>query len=248
MNSYKKKILILHNDNVKLQDLEHNISQYPFDVITASNGTDGFELAKQEKPDIILASAQLTGIDGFDLCWMIRQTVELTAIPYLLMSDNNNPEERINAYRSGIDAFLDNTTSMREIYTLIETTIKRIERIKNTDNSLQGKIPDFTVVEILQLLNISKKSGTLTFLNHNKKGEISFKDGKLVWAESDLFAGEHAVKEIVTWNFGYFIFKKDVVHPDVNIQTSSMQLILDCCQLLDEKNDQPHLSKLQINT
>ena len=241
-SSYKKKILIIHNNPNKLEYLKQNISTYPFNVITALNSREGFELAKLEKPDLIMASAQLSDVDGFDLCWMIRQIPELVAVPYLLITDDNDPEERINAYRSGVDAYLDSTISIREIYTVIETLIKRIQKIRNTINiptkSLQGKLPHFTIVEIIQMLNISKKSGTLTIGNQDKKGKIGFWDGKLVWAECDQLTGEEAVKEIVCWEHGYFIFEKDLIHPIMNIQTSSMQLILDCCQLLDEKIDQ----------
>ncbi len=240
--SYKKKILIVYYDNERLDYFKQNISQYPFDVITALDGSVAFELAQKEIPDIILASAQLAGIDGFDLCWMIRQTPELLSIPYLLITEKNNPEERINAYRSGVDAFLDSTTSIREIYTLIETMVKRVQRIQNNanvpDKSLQGKLIHFSVVEILQMLNISKKSGELTFVNQQKEGKIGFWDGKIVWAESDQLIGEDAVKEIVFWKKGYFLFEKDLINPIKNIKKSTMQLILDCCHLLDEKNDQ----------
>ena len=119
--------------------------------------------------------------------------------------------------------------------------IKRMQQIKETinipNNALQGKIPHFSVVEILQMLHISKKSGTVKFANEHKKGKIGFVDGKLVWAELDQITGEDAVKEIACWKDGYFIFEKDLIDPIRNIHTSSMQLILDCCQILDEKND-----------
>ena len=59
----------------------------------------------------------------------------------------------------------------------------------------------------------------------------------MIWAELDKLTGEDAVKEIVFWNNGHFIFENDLIHPTMNIQTPTMQLILDCCQLLDEKND-----------
>jgi len=243
MNStYKKKILLVHNDSEKVQYLHQCLAKYSFTIVSAENGTIAFEMAKKEKPDIIIASTRLADIDGFDLCWMIRQSLELKTVPYILMTDAYKVEERINGYRSGVDAFLENDSSIREIYTLIETTIKRIENMKANQNipanSLQGKLPHFTVIEILQLLNISHKSGTLTFYNENVKGAIGFWDGKIVWAELDGQHGEEAVKKIAFWNTGHFFFEKDLIHPTMNIQTPTMQLILDCCQLLDEKANQ----------
>ena len=70
---YKKKILIIHSDKSQLENLKQLLSQYPFEIMTVSDGTTGFEILKDNKPDIVLASSQLTDIDGIELCWMIRQ-------------------------------------------------------------------------------------------------------------------------------------------------------------------------------
>jgi len=236
----RKKILIVFKNEQWHNSLKQNLSDYPYDIISTDNGNDGFELAKQEKPAIILASTQLPGIDGINLCWMIRHSPELSKIPFIIFTEFINQEEKINAFRSGVDAILENGTSIREIYTRIEAIIKRTEQISNTknnenSNSLRGKLPHFTVVEILQMLNLSKKSGTLTFTSEDKQGEIGFWEGKIVWAKQNSLNGEDAVKEIACWNDGSFHFEKDLIHPTLNINTPSMQLILDCCKLLDEK-------------
>lgn len=242
MNAHhQKKILTILESNQKYSELKEQLRQYPFQIIETSTGYDGFDIAKNEAPDLILASTQLSDIDGFDLCWMVRQSPEISSTPYILVSETNNPEERINAYRSGVDAFLFSDVSIREIYTIVETTIRRIEQIQNmpenVDKSLQGKIPQFAVVEILQMLHISKKSGTLTIFSQNREGSVGFWDGKIVWAELGEQKGEKAVKEIVFWEKGYFTFEKDLIHPVMNIEKPTMQLILDCCQELDEKGN-----------
>ena len=87
------------------------------------------------------------------------------------------------------------------------------------------------------MLHISKKSGTLTIFSQNLKGSIGFWDGKIVWAKLGENEGEQAVKEIVFWEKGHFTFEKNLIHPVMNIEKSTMQLILDCCQELDEKVD-----------
>jgi len=236
----KKKILIIHGDAENYDELKKLLTQYPFDVLNSTNGNSGIKLAKQEKPDLILATTQLPDIDAFDLCYLIRQSPDLCTIPFILIADNINPEERINAYRSGADAFLNRNVSLREMYTVIETSIKRTQQIKNTLNapqySIQGKISHFSVIEILQMLHISKKSGTLNFYSKELQGKIGIWEGKLTWAEMDSLTGEEAVKTMAFWNMGHFTFEKDLIHPVKNINASTMQLILDCCQLLDEKS------------
>ena len=236
----KKKILIIQNIDKKRGELELYLSNYPYNIYTTSNGNHGIELAKQNIPDIILASTQLVDIDCIDLCWMIRQTPELSRIPYILLAQHLSTEEKINSYRSGVDAILNNNITIREIHTRIEAILKRYHQFINSNNSivdksLQGKLSHFSVVEILQMLNISKKSGTLKVSLKNKNGEIGFWEGKLVWAKQHKLLGEKAVKEITSWSSGYFTFEKDLIHPIVNIHIPTMQVILNCCKILDEQ-------------
>ncbi len=233
----KNKLLIIHSDESKRMHLEAGLSDYKFKIITSGDGKEGFALAKKEIPQLIIASAHLTGIDGFDLCWMIRQTPELNAVPYILLTDEINPEERINAYRSGADGYIEDNTSLREIYTIIETTIRRIQHIKRSTFSLQGNIVDFPVVDVLQMLFHAKKSGMLAIETGEKMGKIAFKDGNIVFAEQDQIIGEEAVKEMTGWKQGTFTLNPTMDYSAPNIQTSTMHLILTCCQILDEKID-----------
>ena len=236
-----KKILIIHEDESQLEILQHELSKYSYQVLVEVDGKKAYEIAKNKKTEIILASSQLVGIDGFDLCWMIRQNKDLKFIVYMLLSNTTNAEVRINAYRSGVDAYIDPDASIREIHTLIEAFTRRIQQLKHSaeqpDLSLRGKIAHILVVEILQLLHISNKSGTLTLESGSMKGSIGYLDGKLVWAETKNNTGEDAVKELAAWKEGIFSFQKTKIRPVLNIHTPTMQLILDCCKELDENSN-----------
>ncbi|MBN2009723.1 DUF4388 domain-containing protein [candidate division KSB1 bacterium] len=235
----RKQILIIHHDVYQANNLKQNLGNYPYDVTTLYEGNEGLEFAEQNHPDVILASAHLKDVDGIDLCWMIRQAPEIAHTPYFLIAEYINHEEKINAFRTGVDGIFDNTTSIRELYTRIEAILKRSDYKAPSNSgvkaSLHGKIPHFTVVEVLQLLNISQKSGTVVLMNESQKGEIGFWEGKIVWARQGELIGEEAVHAIACWKNGYFSFEKDLIHPIVNVHAATMQLILDCCKVLDEQ-------------
>lgn len=231
-------ILIIHEDESKLTFLRRELSKYSYTILSEKDGKKAYEIAKNEKPDLILASSQATGIDGFDLCWMIRQNESLQYTPYMLLSNTSNAEVRINAYRSGVDAYIEPDASVREIHTLIESFTRRIRQSKSLPerpvSSLHGQISHILVIEILQLLHISNKSGTLSLENGTMRGSIGYLDGKLVWAETDTNKGEDAVKELTSWTEGVFTFQKDQIRPVMNIHTQTMQLILNCAKMMDE--------------
>ena len=237
----KQSILLIMEDNSNLKNFESSLKANAFDVIVANNGKTGFEKANEAEPDLILAATQLKKLDGIDLCYMIRQSTNLSCKPYILIGNNLNPEERINGFRSGVDAIIDTNISTRELCTVLETLIRRYELLSNQTigikHSLAGKLSNFSLIEILQLLNMNQKTGLLTIYNDKNKGEIAFKNGDLSWSQFGKKSGEESIQEMVFWEEGTFIFMDGFFHTEKNITKPTMQLILDCCQHLDETKE-----------
>lgn len=238
----KKLILLIMEKSDPLEKLKKILETNEFEVITANDGKTGFELTREAEPDLILSAIQLEKLDGIDLCYMIRQSTRLSATPYILVADEINPEVRINGFRSGVDAIVTTSISGRELCTRIETLIKRYESLTSqtlkTNQSMIGKLNDFRLVEILQLLNLNQKTGMLKVCYQKQEGQIAFYEGQITWTRLNGTEGEKAVQKMVSWNEGSFIFEKDLIQTDTNITKPTMQLILDCCQFLDESK--PH--------
>lgn len=234
----KKLILVIMSDPHHLEQRKRQLEHNDFEVITARDGNVGLDLARNAKPDLILAAPQLDQFDGIHLCFMIRQNERLAAIPYLLIVDNFSLEERINSYRSGVDAIVRSDIAERELCTRIDALMKRHEPLTyqrlQTNQSLVGKIGDFPLSEVIQMLNLNQKTGLLTIHFHQQQGQIAFYEGNMTWANLDNTFGEEAVEEMIFWQEGYFIFEKNLIQQDANINKPTMQLLLDCCQLLDE--------------
>jgi len=234
----KKLILLIMKKNQHFDQFKNMLDSDEFEVITANDGRTGFELTRDAEPDSILSATRLDKLDGIELCYMIRQNHKLSSTPYILIADDDNPEIRINGYRSGVDAIIPTTISSRELCTRIETLITRYELLTKqtlkTNQSIIGKLTDFRLIEILQMLNLNQKTGMLKVHHQNRLGEVGFYEGKITWAHSNGADGEDAIKQMAFWKEGFFIFEKDLIQSETNIEKPTMQLILDCCQHLDE--------------
>lgn len=234
----QKMILVIMRDEGELEKIQKQLEGNDFEIITATDGRTGFELARRTNPDLILASLQLDKLDGIDLCFMIRQNERLAATPYILFVDEFTAEERINSYRSGVDAIILSNISARELYTRIDALIKRYQSLAQqrlqTNQSLIGTLDDFQLIDVIQMLNLNQKTGLLNIHYHHQWGRIVFYNGAITWANLNDTFGEEAIEKMVFWKEGHFIFEKNLVQQDANINKPTMQLILDCCQLLDE--------------
>ena len=111
----KKSILLIMKRDEYLSQLSEILRVNNFKVVVVEKGKDGFEAARKNPPDIIAASYNLNGLDGIDLCYMVKNSTKLSSTPIIIISNYMNRQERINAYRYGGDAIISTSISKREL-------------------------------------------------------------------------------------------------------------------------------------
>ena len=67
------KILIVEDELTLQETLAYNLEHQGYQVFTASDGNKAIELAKECNPDLILLDIMLPGIDGFEVCRILRK-------------------------------------------------------------------------------------------------------------------------------------------------------------------------------
>lgn len=97
-----------------------------------------------------------------------------------------------------------------------------------------GKLEVFNVVDILQMLSMTKRNGALTLRSGQKEGSIYIKDGRVVDANLERWRGVSAVNKILTWKEGNFEFHEGAKSPGETINVRTDNLLLDGLRRLDE--------------
>lgn len=100
-----------------------------------------------------------------------------------------------------------------------------------------GSLCGFNISALIQFLNSSQESGTLSVTNdaNHTQSKIFFENGEIVNAEHDSIAGEGAVAEIFRFDDGFFVFKRQEHLPVERIITiSTMSLLMNVSQSIDE--------------
>lgn len=110
--------------NVKL--LEIKLSNEYYDVITAKNGFEAIEIAKSKKPDLILLDVMMPGMDGFETCKKLKEDVEVSHIPVVMVTALSEITDRIRGLEAGADDFL--TKPINDI--ALFARVKSLVRIK----------------------------------------------------------------------------------------------------------------------
>lgn len=102
---------------------------------------------------------------------------------------------------------------------------------------LEGNLKDFDLSDILQLVQLGKKTGALVVQSDGDEGIIFFNDGTAVHAKAGDTTGDQSVNRILRWRQGSFAFRPDETTAYRTIQTPVQHLVLDAARQIDEWQD-----------
>jgi two-component system cell cycle response regulator DivK len=108
--------ILVVEDNPKNLKLVRDVLQYwGYQVLTATSGEEGVELAAQELPDLILMDLQLPGIDGHEALRRLRQEPTTRAVPVVAVTAFAMQDDRDRAALAGFDGYLEKPLSIRDL-------------------------------------------------------------------------------------------------------------------------------------
>ncbi len=116
-----KKILLIEDEKILAEMYQDKFSQEGFEVFLAFESREGLEIAKKEKPDLIILDILLPGEDGIVFLNWLRKDPEIASIPVVAFSNYDDPVAKNQAAELGVKDYLIKTN-----YTPQEI----IERIK----------------------------------------------------------------------------------------------------------------------
>ena len=80
------KVLIVEDHEFMIKILGYNLSQEGFDVLVATNGTRALEIARQEKPSLVLLDIMIPDPDGYEVCRQLKADPATASIPIIFVS------------------------------------------------------------------------------------------------------------------------------------------------------------------
>ena len=100
------RVLVVDDIPVNVRLLEAKLSAEYYDVVTASSGTEAFEMIKSAPPDIVLLDVMMPEMDGFEVCRRIKAEPATALLPVIMVTALNEQSDRITGLEAGADDFL----------------------------------------------------------------------------------------------------------------------------------------------
>jgi signal transduction histidine kinase/DNA-binding response OmpR family regulator/ligand-binding sensor domain-containing protein len=139
-----KKTLLIVEDNPEFRHFLAEQLSRQFNILQAGDGERGLEIASQKYPDLIISDLMMPKMDGLKLCEKIRNNLQTSHIPVILLTARLSDEAKIESYKSGADSYIakpfDFEVLMARIEMLIEQQEKRRELFRKTVEIKPGNI------------------------------------------------------------------------------------------------------------
>jgi two-component system cell cycle response regulator DivK len=110
-----KRILVVEDQEDNRTILRDLLGMAGYELIEATNGAEGIELALREKPDLILMDIQLPLIDGYEATRRIKENADLKATPIVAVTSYALSGDEAKARAAGCDAYVTKPFSPREL-------------------------------------------------------------------------------------------------------------------------------------
>jgi two-component system, sensor histidine kinase and response regulator len=111
---------------------------YDFDVLTAADGRNGLQLARQHVPDVIISDILMPGMDGYGLLRAVREAPETATIPVILLTAMDERADMRQGMTLGADDYLTKPFEKHELLSAIEVQLnKRITLADKYDTTLK---------------------------------------------------------------------------------------------------------------
>ena len=144
----KKYSVLIVEDNPEMNHfIQEVLKEYFVRVHTAMNGCEAMEVIRDRMPDIIVSDVMMPKMDGFELCKTIKNNLDISHIPVVLLTARNDQESNVLGYKLGADAYLPKPFDTELLITVLRNLLKNRETIKlrYRDNLLLPTVQETTI-------------------------------------------------------------------------------------------------------
>ncbi|MGB9340521.1 MAG: DUF4388 domain-containing protein [Polyangiales bacterium] len=238
----KQNLLVVDADPRSLRVLEVSLRNAGYNVAGCPSVGRAFEILHANKPDLILSDTTFSDMNGFEFVEQLRQKPDWADIPFMFLSSDGSIESKIRGLELGIEDYLTKPIYIREVIARVGIELARQARAglaHRSDDSrtrFSGSLSEMSVVDLLQTIDVSRKSGVLTLVAADgQEGMISFDSGAVINATVDDLVGEDAVYRHLLWREGTFDLEfRRVSLSERTVHRTTQALLMEGMRRLDE--------------
>ncbi|MEM9987007.1 MAG: response regulator transcription factor [Bacteroidota bacterium] len=193
----QRKILLVDDEADILELLEYNLEQEGFEVVKAMDGEEAVELARKEKPDLVLLDIMMPRMDGIEACRQIRALPGLESVYVIFLTARSEEYSELAGFDVGADDYISKPIKPRVLLSRIHAVLRR-----DASTSLSSVVrvrdleiirDEYVVKKAGEPLTLPRKEFELLFFLASRSGKVFSREKLLENVWGDVFVVDRTV-------------------------------------------------------
>jgi DNA-binding response OmpR family regulator len=142
-------ILVVEDETSLRETLAYNLQKEGYSVEAVGDGRSALDTARRLKPDLLVLDIMLPGMDGFEVCRVLRKEMSM---PILMLTARDDEIDRVVGLEVGADDYLTKPFSMRELVARVKAQLRRSRLVQ--DQLDKARSPDSIIPDVLAFDNL----------------------------------------------------------------------------------------------
>ncbi len=230
--------LLLVDDNPMVLGMLQQALDSLAGVTAATDAADALLKAVDDPPDLVVCDYRMPGMDGRQLVERLKSRPATANFSTVLMASKADIAERLSP-QDAADDYLEKPFFLKEATRRVKRMIDRIalEKMAKTapsDGVVRGNLSQMNVIDLMQSLEMGRKSCQLTMTKDGERCEVFFTEGQVKHATYGSLVGDEAVFKVLRWTGGNFELNFEGKTDKQTTQLNTQGLLMEGLRLLDE--------------
>src|SRR5262249_32820267 len=191
--------LLLVDDNPMVLGMLRDALSSLAKVTTANDGADALLKAVDETPDLVVSDYRMPGMDGRQLVEKLKSRASTSGVSVILLATKSDISEKLALQDHPADDFVEKPFFLKEATQRIKRVIDKIalEKMSKSSSSVgdgvvRGSLAQMNVIDLVQSLEMGRKSCQLTLTSDRDKCDLYFREGQVQHAVYGAMTGDEA--------------------------------------------------------
>ncbi len=234
------KVLLVDDNPMILAMLEHALAPMAT-LSTSTDGADALLKIIDDAPDLVISDYHLHGMDGRQLVEKIKSRPATARVPIILLASKSDINEKLKMLQDSVEDFVEKPFFLKEASARIKRVLDKIALEKMAreapeDHILRGSLAQMNVIDLIQSLELGRKTCLLTLTKNGDRCEVYVQDGQITHSTYGSLTGDEAIYKVLTWTEGNFQVDFEGRTAEQTTTRSTQGLLMEGLRLLDEAN------------
>lgn len=125
-----KSILVIDDEKDILKLLQYNLEKEGYQFLSAKTGEEGFEIARAKKPDLVILDLMLPGMDGLEVCKLLRSDNATRGLPVLMLTAKSSETDQIVGLEIGASDYISKPFSVKVLLARAKNLLRNRDKIE----------------------------------------------------------------------------------------------------------------------